>query len=167
MVVLYLFGLIAIFSLAMKNYVRKKPGVFHHVLRKVPTQRQRPGATLLLLFSVPLYCLCIWVVENTVRGGSQRRWLTSTGQWFALGIRIFTLLEAFGHTGRRIWSEISGGVFTEQPDALGGQREKLTINGAEIKVHSNDHREKQELEERTHRGDNTSAKGKPLRRKTA
>lgn len=117
---LYLFGLLGILPLAIMNYVREKPGIFSHLLRTIPTQRRWAKAICLLCLSSPLYVVCIWMVENTVRRGSQRQWLTSTGQWFALGIGTFTLVQGLWHTAKCIWLEICGGVFTKEAEVLGG-----------------------------------------------
>jgi len=66
-VVLYLMGMLALLPLAGYSYVRQKPAVLSYGSQPKRTQ------------------------------SSQRYWLASSGQWFALGIGVFSLFEAIWH----------------------------------------------------------------------
>lgn len=115
----YLFGLAFVLPLAILSYYRCRPGIFFPIWRMVPTRQLSLRAVALGVFTVPVYVLCIVLVEKTVRKGAQGQWIASTGQWFSLGIGISTLIEASWHTGGCILREIRGGDFSRDPEVLG------------------------------------------------
>lgn len=98
------------------------------------TQGLSLRAVALGVFTVPLYVWCIVLVERTIRRGEEGQWLTSSGQWFSLGIGISTLIEAAWHKSRCIWSDIKGGAFSEDPEVLGVivQQSTITAEGSYI-----------------------------------
>ncbi|KAL8981598.1 MAG: hypothetical protein Q9205_003663 [Flavoplaca limonia] len=168
MLALYLLGLLVILPFATVYYIRGKPGIFSCVMRKAPIRRLWAKALLLLCFSVPLYLVCIWMVENTVRKGSERRWLSLTGQWFSLGIGTFTLVEALWHTCKCVWSELNGGVFTKESGIFGGHSEPTLVGGDSYQMtSSNDGAGLEEEELAMLHNSDGSAKAVCLRRNTA
>jgi hypothetical protein len=76
------------------------------------------SAFTLLGLSVPMYAVCIWMVERVVRRGAERTWFLTSGQWLALGLGTFSLVEALWHTGRCVLKERSD-AFMESPEVLG------------------------------------------------
>lgn len=134
MIATYLVGVTFVLPFALVSYYRTKPGIFFPIWRIVPTRRLSLRAVALGVFTVPLYVWCIVLVERTIRRGEEGQWLTSSGQWFSLEIGISTLIEAAWHTSRCIWSDIKGGAFSEDPEALGVivQQSTITAEGSYI-----------------------------------
>lgn len=121
MLVMYVLGIV-ILLLALPNYLRRKPGFLAVVIRKVPSRLYCSKAAVLCALCVPFYVVMIYMVEGTVRRGSQRAWMESTGQWLALGLGIATVLESIWHVAKGIDQELRGGKpFCDDVRFLGGE----------------------------------------------
>lgn len=94
--------------------------LFRYMLRKIHVTRLSTRAFALLSLSVPMYIVCIYMVERVVRRGAERTWFLTSGQWFALGLGTFSLVEALWHTGRCIVKERRCVAFMDCPEVLGG-----------------------------------------------
>jgi hypothetical protein len=121
-IVLYIFGTIVVLS-AGWTYGFEVHGplnrVFRYVLRRMNISRLSVRALTLLSLSVPMYVVCIWMVEKVVRRGSERTWFLTSGQRFALGLGTFSLVETLWHTGRCVLKERRGDAFMDCPEVLG------------------------------------------------
>lgn len=113
LLVLYSIGLV-IFVVAVPLSLRRRRGIFARVLDLVPTKFDSVKAVAMLLLLLPAYLFPIWFVEGTVRRGSQRVVMQSTGQWLALGLGVATLAEAIWQVLKAVRRElILGEPFSE------------------------------------------------------
>jgi hypothetical protein len=136
MLVMYGFGIV-ILLLAIPNYVRRKPGFLAVVIRKVPSRLYCVKAAALCALCVPFYVVMIYMVEGTVRRGTQRVWMESTGQWLALGLGIATVLEAIWHVIKGIDGELRRREpFCSDVGFLGGEELESVRFGGEQGISS-------------------------------
>jgi hypothetical protein len=121
-IALYIFGTIVVLPVAW-TYGFETHGplrrVFRYMLHKMNINSLSMSALTLLGLSVPMYTVCIWMVERVVRRGAERTWFLTSGQWLALGLGTFSLVEALWHTGRCVLKERRGDAFMESPEVLG------------------------------------------------
>lgn len=121
--VLYSFGSLMM-PLMIWSYPFNCPGVFSRKFTrlwlKLPSDRTSNKALLLLSFQLPIYAVCITMVEAVVRPGSDRPWWLGMGQLLVLGIGAFSLAETLWQVRHCILLERRGNEFMEHPEILGG-----------------------------------------------
>lgn len=116
---LFVVGLI-ILGVMIPNFIQGRDGYLTWIVHRAGGESDWSKALVLGVTSVPMLTIVMVMIETAVRTGTQSQWKTVTGQWLSLGVGVFTAAEAIWHVIKGIYSELTGGEFSEDSDFLGG-----------------------------------------------